>query len=132
MKANLKSIYTILTTVLFTIVVNSVCAQQRPPEPPPIPDSTQINDMVNHMVSDLGLNKEQAEKIRTLHFEHFNKLKVLLEKDKKQRDTMRSEHENLKKDFEQQLEKELTKEQFEKHRKKMEEMRQRDNHHHPR
>jgi len=132
MKNRFKSISLILTVLTFILISNSVNAQQRPPEPPPIPDSTQINDMVAHMTSELGLSKDQSEKVKALYFNHFNKMKTVLEKEKKQRDAIRQEHESLRKDFEQQLEKELTKEQFEKHKQKMEEMRRRDDHHPPR
>lgn len=121
MKTKFRRISTILALVFTLMITGYANAQRRPPEPPPIPDSTQINDMVSHMVSDLGLNKEQTEKIKTLHFEHFNKLKGLLEMEKKQNDAIRQQHEKLRKEFEKQIENQLTKEQFEKHQKKMEE-----------
>lgn len=123
MKTKFRSFSTILVLVFTLTIAGSANAQKRPPQPPPIPDSTQINDMIMHMTSDLGLSKEQADIIKTLHFEHFNKLKRLLEKGKGQMEANRQQHEKLRKEFDEQLEKQLTKEQFAKHQKKMEEMR---------
>lgn len=123
MKTKFRSICNILALVFTLMITGYTNAQKRPPQPPPIPDSTQINDMIMHMTSDLGLIKDQADKIKTLHFEHFNKLKSLLEKEKGQMEVNRQQHEKLRKEFDEQIEKQLTKEQFTKHQKKMEEMR---------
>ncbi len=120
MKAT-RNILTIILLGLYMGLSSAAVAQERHPGPPPIPDEGQIAKMIEDLKTKLNLSESQAEKIKTLHMEHFKQMKSLQENQRKQMEAAKAEHDKLRTEFEVRIEKELSKEQFEKFKQIMEE-----------
>ncbi len=106
-----------ILTIVSTILMGSLLAQpgQRPQQPP-IPDSGQIAQMVDEMTQKLSLTDDQTDTILGLYTNHFAELKSKMETDKAQHEKQRSEMDNFRKEFEEEVKAALTdeqKEQFE-------------------
>jgi protein CpxP len=124
MKAT-RNILTIILLGLYIGVSSAAAAQERHPGPPPIPDEAQITKMIEHLKTELKLDENQAEKIKTLHMEHFRQMKSFQENQRKQMEAAKGEHDKLRIEFDTKIEKELSKEQFEKFKQIREENRKR-------
>ncbi len=106
---------------LYIGVSSAAAAQERHPGPPPIPDEAQITKMIEDLKTKLNLDGNQAEKIKALHMEHFKQIKSMQENHRKQMEADKAEHDKLQAEFEAKIEKELSKEQFEKFKQIMKE-----------
>ena len=120
-----KNILKAMMVSIFIGVVSLAVAQQRQPEPPPIPDEAQLTKMIERLSTELNLDDAQKEKMKTLHVEHFEQVKILHSENNKQRGEAKQKRDKLRADFEAEIEKELSKEQFEKFKKIMDEKRKR-------
>lgn len=78
--------------------------------PPPLPSDEQIETMVSELAEEIDLNEDQETKILALYKEHFEEVKEKVSAGRPDRDEM----EEIKEEFEQKVEAELTDEQVEK------------------
>lgn len=98
---NIINIQLIVTLFLFLFAASYMNAQPKDKKPPMIPNDEQIAHMVEDMAKQLDLTEAQKEKVLLLHKEHFQKLRGMMKKENEGRDKMREEHEQFKKQLEQ-------------------------------
>ncbi len=88
-----------------------------------------VRMQTEQMVTDLGLNDEQAEKVGALNKKYSEKMGELFQQSAGDREKMRENMQKLREDKDEELKEVLTPEQFKKHQeieaKRMEEFRQR-------
>lgn len=88
---------------------------------PPIPDSTEIVKIIDNLSKELSLTDDQTIKVTHLFKNHFSEVRTKIKGEKQKRDKHRQEMEELRKEFESNITKLLTKEQqekFKEHQKK--------------
>lgn len=106
MKNKLKTAGIIFSIMVITIASGNYAFAQKekPHHPPRLPDAAQIEKMVDELSKELSLSESKKKKIAELHYAHFAKVKELMEKH-------REPMENMRKDFEKQVNEQLTEKQ---------------------
>ncbi len=101
----------IMVGLIFQTNQTSAQNQQHPLPPKKLPDSTQIAKMVFELSKELSLSETQKTKISELFFDHFKEAKVMMEKNKAKHEQNKKTMDAFKKEFETQVNNQLTDDQ---------------------
>ncbi len=126
-KTSKKRIIVSLFVLIFSITMVHAQHQGRPQGPPPAPNKQQIEKMVTDLSKELSLTKTQEESVSELYTDHYKTLKKKMNSNKGGKPD-RSEMDELKTDFENDVKALLTEDQqklFVAYLKKQESKRQR-------
>jgi len=95
--AKLSNLIVFTGCLLFGLLIQSdrLQAQPRGEGRDHMPDSTRIIHMVDDLAKAVALTDEQKKKIIPLHFEHFNTMKKMHEKNQGDREAMRKARDEM-------------------------------------
>lgn len=116
-RANILLALIILSTGLFC---SSLFAQ--PPKgckPPAVPSTKQVNEMIDELSQSLKLSSDQERQLREEFTNHFEELRKLQKSEQTRRDQMKAKHDELRDDFQKQINSILDKEQMAEFHEKM-------------
>ena len=116
----ISKFYTIIVVALLMISINETSAQNRRQGPPAAPDSTQIIEMVDNLAEELSLTDAQKEKIKELHLNQLEEMKSTRESGGNDRQKMREEMEESRKELQEKVMQILNDDQKEKYTELME------------
>ncbi len=97
MKLMVKKIAVIFPITLGLLLMADTAGAQdhRPKAPKRLPDSARVEGMIEHLSQELKLSPEQKAEIAKLHHEHFNQVREMMKRRKKQQQSHKGKMDSL-------------------------------------